>query len=62
MVESKHIVEELAYDGPTIFEKESVTLHHAKYDKEAMKLQIGRVNLKGKKVRKNIFTRSRLNV
>jgi hypothetical protein len=27
-----------------------VTLHHAKYDKESKKLQIGRVNLKDKKV------------
>jgi hypothetical protein len=50
IAESKLIAEELAQEGPTIFEEESVTLHHAKYDKQSRKLQIERVNLKDKRV------------
>jgi hypothetical protein len=44
------IAEELAREGPTVFEEEFVTLHHAKYDKQSKKLQIERVNLKDKRV------------
>ena len=50
MAESKLIAKELALDKPILFYKEFVTLHHANYNKETRKLQIGRVNLKDKKV------------
>ena len=32
--DNKFKVEELARERPTIFEEESVTIHHAKYDKK----------------------------
>jgi hypothetical protein len=40
----------LAHDGPTTFEEKSLTLHHTRYNKEAKKLQIKKINIKNKKV------------
>jgi hypothetical protein len=50
MIESRVIAEELASQEPEIFEEESVTLHHATYNKNSKKLLIEKVNLKNKKV------------
>jgi hypothetical protein len=38
MVEIHHIAEELACEGPTIFEEKSLALHHTRYNKEAKRL------------------------
>jgi hypothetical protein len=50
IVESQQLVEELACEGPTIFEEQSLTLHNTKYNKEARKVQIEKIHVKNKKV------------
>lgn len=42
--------EELACEGPMIFEDESITLHHSNYEKESKKLSLKCISVKGKHV------------
>jgi len=42
--------EEFACQNPIIFEEELVALHTIKFDRHSKKLQIGKVNVKNKKV------------
>lgn len=48
LVERKEFLEELNHDGPMVFEYESVTLHHAHYEKESINISLQRVRVKGK--------------
>jgi hypothetical protein len=48
--ESKTIARELATQEPIIFEEESLTLHHATFNKNSRKLVIEKVNSKNKKI------------
>ena len=50
MEESILMVEELAWEGPSIFEEESVNMYHAKQTKESKNLKLGKKSLKNKKV------------
>jgi len=49
-VENIAITEESACQDPLVFEEESVTFHHATFNKESKKLLIEKINLKNKKV------------
>ena len=46
--ESRSLVEELPCEGPIVFEDESITLHHASYEKEYINISLQCVNVKGK--------------
>jgi hypothetical protein len=48
--ESKTIAKELATQEPIIFEEESLTLHHATFNKNSRKLVIEKINAKNKKI------------
>jgi hypothetical protein len=43
-------MEELAREGPTIFEEQYLTLHNSQYNKEERKLKIEKVHIKDKKI------------
>jgi hypothetical protein len=50
MIECRIVAKELACEEPLVFEEESITLHHATFNKNSKKLQVDKVNLKNKKV------------
>ena len=50
LAERKALAEELARKGPISIKDDSVTLHHASYQKYTRKLLLQRINIKGKQV------------
>jgi hypothetical protein len=48
LTKSRALVEELAHEGPIVFEDESITLHLASYQKDSRNLSLQHVNIKGK--------------
>ena len=48
--ESRALEEELAHEGPIVFEDESVTLHHANYQKDSRNISLQHASIKGKQV------------
>jgi len=52
LVESQALVEELAREGLVVFEDDTITLHHASYQKDSRKLSLQHVSFKGKHITK----------
>ena len=50
LAESRALVEELACEGPFVFEDDLVTLHHFSYQKDTKNILLQRVSVKGKHV------------